>query len=263
MQADTFTPDTLAPENPYKEQLDYLKVAVWMVQFRNRYPAGQLDTDRYNAINRNLLEAERRAHATQGSIPGGTALRLAKAIWWFDYRLMYPDDYSIRRREENATAHLAYSHRNVNKNKNSPVWNGIERFIRLRTQTLGGIPVPANKKEDVFQPNPFTKALRHLDTFVTANKRLRRRLVFKEFTAAMATAHPDHKSLLVPVVQGARAYARWLVNPAGIVEVRDRDAGYEAILKAQNENGDHLRTNAPALNKAINALLYEMRKPLA
>ncbi len=252
------TPET----TPYEEQLGYLKVAIWTIQFRNRFPAGELKAGRYDSLNRHLLRAQKYATGER-SVPGGPALRLAKAAQALDYRLLFPNDLQLQLREERSTSHLYYYHRDVKKSRTSPVWKAMEEFFRIRTAVLGGIPVPADKKEDIFAPNPFTKALRRLDTLVNANRRLRQRLVFKQLMLPVATTHPSHRTLLVPVLEAAHAYASWLLKPEDHVNIRNLRLGYETLLKAQNANIAHLNANEPALNKAINALLYDIRLPLS
>lgn len=255
-------------KDPYDDQFAYLRVAIWMVEFRNRYATAGLTPGRYDTIIRKFrtsLQNAEKAHnrGETWSVPGGTALRIAKAIWSLEYRLLIPLDHQRILKEERDASHLYHYHRDVKKAKKNHVWAAMEEYFTLRISLLGGIPVPANKKEDIFRPNPFTKALRMLDTFVMKHSRLRNREIFKDIFPAIASADPAHKALLVPFCEAAHAWGQWELTPRNPVSQKQRTVAYEALLKAQYDNAEYLQSAGMPLNKAINLLLYEMRLPLS
>lgn len=266
MQAETRTPET---KTPYAEQFAYLKVAIWRIAFRNRYPVKSLPPGRYRKILIRLNKSLERAQAIHDggdttSVPGGNALRLSIAIMSMEYRLLYPDDLQLRLIEERDAAHLKWYHFKKHLVGKHYVQAAIETYIELRETLLGPIPVPADKKRDIFQPDPFLKALRSLDNLVQSSPRLRRREIFKEIFPAIATAKPNHRTLLTAVCKAAYGYALWLEDPVAIASIRKPEAFDSHLLTVQQQNRAYLGSEeGKPLNLAIEKLLVELRRPLS
>lgn len=95
----------------------------------------------YHAITSRIFNSQ--------DIAGGPALRLANAIWDFEYALKFPRSKVFRLREEASFSRLVEEHRNTPAARRYHVWNAMEMFIPMREQALGTAPLSVLQKEDL------------------------------------------------------------------------------------------------------------------
>lgn len=217
-----------------------MKGARWLVEFRQQH-----SRQNYADILFHLRKSQERA--------GGPALRLAQAVWNYDYRVLFPKDMPLRVVEENSFAHLMQQHRSIAKSHRYHVWDAIEVFAAQRKATFGEAILPVVEEPPLGEENPLQHAFYRL---MQDASRLRGSSISR-VVHLLATTNPSAPviaEILVKAIQAAASYARWRHDTTRIMLFDDFREQTREVLSERLRQQAFLNNVAPPLVEAIGLL---------
>lgn len=217
-----------------------MKGARWLVEFRQRH-----SSQNYADILFHLRKSQNRA--------GGPALRLAQAVWNYDYRVLFPNDGPLKVAEENSFAHLMLRHRSMAKSRNYHVWKAIEMFAAQRKARFGEALLAVVTEPPLAERNPVQHAFYHL---VKAMHGMPGRKP-NHLVHLLATTNPSAPAIaeiLVKAIQATTTYALWQHNTLDIELFTTFQEQVNELLHQRYKQRAFLGNVAPPLVEAISRL---------